>query len=65
MSSSGSWTNRTRILAQTKPLKVQAPKTKAVYNPMLPVANCSRDFTPIEYFSSQCCNLQPGKFRTA
>lgn len=63
MSSSGSWTNRTRVLAQARPLKVQISSRVAGYNPLISVANCNRDFTPINYVSNQCCNLKPGNLK--
>jgi hypothetical protein len=54
--SSGRWTNRLRVLSATKPLKVQAQNRQAVYNPLIAVANCSADYTPIIYTPALFCN---------
>jgi len=54
--SSGRWTNRLRVLSNSKPFKVQAQNSQAVYNPLLSVTNCSPDYTPIIYSLPNYCN---------
>lgn len=57
MSSAACFTNRRRVIAESSLTKVQYPGKIASENPLLPVRNCSPNFSILQYVDNVRCKV--------